>query len=146
MPLRQLRLPGSHRRGCRTGQRLRESGLEAAGSLDIVRLVGEGNSEAVRMVREAGRAVGEVLSGLVNFFNPETVVVGGALAAVHDQLLAGVREAVYRRSNPLATHVLRIEPSGSVRTRPRSALPSWRSSTPCLPPRWTAPSTDATAV
>ncbi|WP_257895340.1 ROK family transcriptional regulator [Streptomyces anulatus] len=97
--------------GAALAQRLRELGLEAAGSLDIVRLVGEGNSEAVRMVREAGRAVGEVLSGLVNFFNPETVVVGGALAAVHDQLLAGVREAVYRRSNPLATHVLRIEPS-----------------------------------
>ncbi|ATL32709.1 transcriptional regulator, ROK family protein [Streptomyces formicae] len=34
------------------------------------------------MVREAGRSVGEVLAGLVNFFNPDTVVVGGALAAV----------------------------------------------------------------
>ncbi|MFJ1958231.1 ROK family protein [Streptomyces microflavus] len=97
--------------GAALAARLRESGLEAAGSLDIVQLVMEGNQEAVRMVREAGRAVGEVLSGLVNFFNPETVVVGGALAAVHDQLLAGVREAVYRRSNPLATHVLQIEPS-----------------------------------
>ncbi|MFB7992580.1 ROK family protein [Streptomyces sp. NPDC056002] len=76
-----------------------------------MRLVKSGNRDAVRMVREAGRAVGEVLAGLVNFFNPDTVVVGGALAAVHDQLLAGVREAVYRRSHPLATHVLRIEPS-----------------------------------
>ncbi|MFD4236639.1 ROK family protein [Streptomyces sp. NPDC058542] len=97
--------------GAALAARLRAAGLEAAGSLDIVQLVMEGNHEAVRMVREAGRSVGEVLSGLVNFFNPETVVVGGALAAVHDQLLAGVREAVYRRSNPLATHVLRIEPS-----------------------------------
>ncbi|MEU6440850.1 ROK family protein [Streptomyces sp. NPDC047046] len=97
--------------GAALADRLGELGLEAAGSLDIVRLIREGNREAVRMVREAGRAVGEVLSGLVNFFNPETVVVGGALAAVHDQLLAGVREAVYRRSNPLATRVLRIEPS-----------------------------------
>ncbi|MFF4244913.1 ROK family protein [Streptomyces sp. NPDC001822] len=97
--------------GAALAERLRGLGLEAGGSLDIVRLVREGNRQAVRAVREAGRAVGEVLSGLVNFFNPETVVVGGALAAVHDQLLAGVREAVYRRSNPLATHVLRIEPS-----------------------------------
>ncbi|MFD7198502.1 ROK family protein [Streptomyces sp. NPDC059893] len=56
-------------------------------------------------------AVGEVLAGLVNFFNPDTVVVGGALTAAHHQPLAGVREAVYRRSHPLATHVLRIEPS-----------------------------------
>ncbi|MEE1768712.1 ROK family transcriptional regulator [Streptomyces sp. JV185] len=86
-------------------------GLDAASGSDVVRLVRSGNRDAVRMVREAGRAVGEVLAGLVNFFNPDTVVMGGALAAVHDQLLAGVREAVYRRSHPLATQLLRIEPS-----------------------------------
>ncbi|MEU3299113.1 ROK family transcriptional regulator [Streptomyces sp. NPDC006678] len=97
--------------GAALAGRLAGLGLEAASGSDVVRLVKSGNREAVRMVREAGRAVGEVLAGLVNFFNPDTVVVGGALAAVHDQLLAGVREAVYRRSHPLATHVLRIEPS-----------------------------------
>ncbi|MER6103286.1 ROK family transcriptional regulator [Streptomyces sp. NPDC001832] len=86
-------------------------GLDATSGSDVVRLVQSGNRDAVRMVREAGRAVGEVLAGLVNFFNPDTVVMGGALAAVHDQLLAGVREAVYRRSHPLATQLLRIEPS-----------------------------------
>ncbi|MFJ5720892.1 ROK family protein [Streptomyces sp. NPDC093149] len=86
-------------------------GLDATSGSDVVRLVRSGNRDAVRMVREAGRAVGEVLAGLVNFFNPDTVVMGGALAAVHDQLLAGVREAVYRRSHPLATQLLRIEPS-----------------------------------
>ncbi|MEV6105193.1 ROK family transcriptional regulator [Streptomyces sp. NPDC051940] len=97
--------------GASLAERLTEAGLPAASGLDVVRLVKDGNREAVRMVREAGRAVGEVLAGLVNFFNPEVVVLGGALAAVHDQLLAGVREAVYRRSHPLATHVLRIEPT-----------------------------------
>ncbi|MFF1394878.1 ROK family protein [Streptomyces sp. NPDC058287] len=97
--------------GAALARELSDLGLDAASSRDVVRLVKSGNRDAVRMVREAGRAVGEVLAGLVNFFNPDTVVVGGALAAVHDQLLAGVREAVYRRSHPLATHVLRIEPS-----------------------------------
>ncbi|WP_055699696.1 ROK family transcriptional regulator [Streptomyces silaceus] len=97
--------------GAALARRLADLGLEASSGSDVVRLVKSGNRDAVRMVREAGRAVGEVLAGLVNFFNPDTVVVGGALAAVHDQLLAGVREAVYRRSHPLATHVLRIEPS-----------------------------------
>ncbi|MCX4673161.1 ROK family transcriptional regulator [Streptomyces sp. NBC_01381] len=97
--------------GAAIARKLSGLGLEAASGSDVVRLVKSGNRDAVRMVREAGRAVGEVLAGLVNFFNPDTVVVGGALAAVHDQLLAGVREAVYRRSHPLATHVLRIEPS-----------------------------------
>ncbi|MEV6752448.1 ROK family transcriptional regulator [Streptomyces sp. NPDC051214] len=97
--------------GAAIARKLSELGLPATSGSDVVRLVKSGNRDAVRMVREAGRAVGEVLAGLVNFFNPDTVVVGGALAAVHDQLLAGVREAVYRRSHPLATHVLRIEPS-----------------------------------
>ncbi|MFF4762255.1 ROK family protein [Streptomyces sp. NPDC001292] len=97
--------------GVALARRLSALGLEAASGLDVVRLVRKGNRDAIRMVREAGRAVGDVLAGLVNFFNPETVVLGGALAAVHEQLLAGVREAVYRRSHPLATHVLRIEPS-----------------------------------
>ncbi|MFJ1916890.1 ROK family protein [Streptomyces sp. NPDC088147] len=97
--------------GAALAARLAGLGLDAASGSDVVRLVASGNRDAVRMVREAGRAVGEVLSGLVNFFNPDTVVLGGALAAVHDQLLAGVREAVYRRSHPLATRVLRIEPS-----------------------------------
>ncbi|MEV7192071.1 ROK family transcriptional regulator [Streptomyces sp. NPDC093510] len=97
--------------GAALARRLSGLGLEATSGSDVVRLVKSGNRDAVRMVREAGRSVGEVLAGLVNFFNPDTVVVGGALAAVHDQLLAGVREAVYRRSHPLATHVLRIEPS-----------------------------------
>ncbi|MDQ8702730.1 ROK family transcriptional regulator [Streptomyces sp. LHD-70] len=97
--------------GAALARRLADLGLDASSGSDVVRLVQSGNRDAVRMVREAGRAVGEVLAGLVNFFNPDAVVLGGALAAVHDQLLAGVREAVYRRSHPLATHVLRIEPS-----------------------------------
>jgi predicted NBD/HSP70 family sugar kinase len=97
--------------GASLAAKLAALGLDATSGSDVVRLVKSGNRDAVRMVREAGRAVGEVLAALVNFFNPDTVVMGGALAAVHDQLLAGVREAVYRRSHPLATQLLRIEPS-----------------------------------
>ncbi|MEO3755411.1 ROK family transcriptional regulator [Streptomyces sp. B6B3] len=82
-----------------------------ASTREVVDRVTSGEQEAVRMVRDAGRAVGEVLSALINFANPEAIVIGGALAAVHRPLLAGVREAVYRRSHPLATRHLLIEPS-----------------------------------
>ena len=41
------------------------------------------------------------------------IVIGGALAAAGEHLLAGVREVVYRRSLPLATQHLRIVPSRS---------------------------------
>ena len=47
----------------------------------------------------------------MNILNPDVIVVGGDLAAAHDQLLAGIREVVYQRSTALATQTLRIEES-----------------------------------
>jgi predicted NBD/HSP70 family sugar kinase len=44
-------------------------------------------------------------------FNPSLIVVGGTVALAGEMLLAGVREAIYRRSLPLATGNLRIVPS-----------------------------------
>ena len=67
-----------------------------------------GDQEAMRMVREGGRLLGEVLASVVNFFNPAVIVIGGDLAQAHEQLLAGVREVVYQRSLPLATRHLRV--------------------------------------
>jgi predicted NBD/HSP70 family sugar kinase len=39
------------------------------------------------------------------------IVIGGDVAQVHEQLLAGVREVTFRRSLPLATGELRTVPS-----------------------------------
>jgi predicted NBD/HSP70 family sugar kinase len=91
--------------------RLAETGLDASHSRDVVRLVRAGDATAVRMVRDAGRTLGEVLAGTVNFFNPAVIVVGGDIAEAHAQLLAGVREGIFSRSLPLATRDLRIVPS-----------------------------------
>jgi predicted NBD/HSP70 family sugar kinase len=91
--------------------RLARSGHDAATSRDVVRLVREGNLDAIRMVRESGRALGQVLAACVNFFNPRTIVVGGDIAEVHEQLLAGLREVIFQRSLPLATRHLHIEHS-----------------------------------
>jgi predicted NBD/HSP70 family sugar kinase len=92
-------------------RRLTEIGLEAADTRDVVRLVRSGDARAVRMVREAGRSLGEVLAGCVNFFNPSVIVVGGDLSEAHEQLLAGVREVTFQRSLPLATQELSTVPS-----------------------------------
>ncbi|MBB5083460.1 ROK family transcriptional regulator [Nonomuraea endophytica] len=121
-----IRVSGHEEAGCRCGnsacleavaggaalaRRLTELGFPAESGADVVRLVQSGNTQALRLVREAGRLIGEVLAGLVNFFNPEVIVIGGALSRVHEHLLAGIRETVYRRSLPLATHHLTIVPS-----------------------------------
>jgi predicted NBD/HSP70 family sugar kinase len=92
-------------------EKLALAGREAATSLDVVRLVRAGDTMAIRLVREAGRCLGEVLASCVNLFNPEAIVIGGALGQAHEPLLAGVREVTIRRSLPLATRHLRIVPS-----------------------------------
>jgi predicted NBD/HSP70 family sugar kinase len=91
--------------------RLTAAGAAAANSRDVVRLVRDGDATAIRMVRDAGRTLGEVLAGTVNFFNPAVIVIGGDIAEAHEQLLAGVREGIFSRSLPLATRDLRIVPS-----------------------------------
>ena len=91
--------------------RLAAAGADAANSRDVVRLVRDGDANAIRMVRDAGRTLGEVLAGTVNFFNPAVIVIGGDIAEAHAQLLAGVREGIFSRSLPLATRDLRIVPS-----------------------------------
>jgi predicted NBD/HSP70 family sugar kinase len=88
--------------------RLTAAGIPAAGSREVVELVGAARPEAVLMVREAGRVLGDVLAGCVNFFNPGAIVVGGDIAEAQDHLLAGVREVIFQRSLPLATRDLTI--------------------------------------
>jgi predicted NBD/HSP70 family sugar kinase len=80
---------------------LAEKGALSASDLAVA--LAEADLGAIELVRTAGAAIGQVLAGLVNFYNPELVIIGGGVAAIGDLLLASIREAVYRRSVPLAT-------------------------------------------
>jgi len=93
-------------------RQLSQEGVEARTSRDVARLAKAGDGLATQLVREAGRNLGEVLAGCVNFFNPEVIVIGGDVAQASQQLLAGVREVIFQRSLPLATEELRVVPSG----------------------------------
>jgi predicted NBD/HSP70 family sugar kinase len=86
----------------------RDQGFEARNSRDVVALARAQHVEIVRLIRESGRMLGDVLAGLVNAFNPRVIVIGGDIAEADEQLFAGVREAVYRRATPLATRRLQI--------------------------------------
>jgi predicted NBD/HSP70 family sugar kinase len=46
---------------------------------------------------------------VVHMYNPAAIVLGGRMARISDDLLAGVRAVVYRRALPLATRSLLIE-------------------------------------
>lgn len=89
-------------------RRLRELGVDAATSGDVVALVRAGDMHAIELVRESGRLIGEALAGAVNLLNPRVIVIGGDLAHAEQHLLPGIRELVYQRSISLATRHLRI--------------------------------------
>ncbi len=78
---------------------------------DVARAAAFGDAVALAMLREAGRRIGLMLASVVNFFNPSLIVIGGGVAQSGDQLLASIRETVYRRSLPLATRELLIQRS-----------------------------------
>jgi predicted NBD/HSP70 family sugar kinase len=86
----------------------RKLGHKASDSREVVALAREHQPDIVKLVRQSGRALGEVLAGLVNAFNPSAIVIGGDMAEAHEQLFAGVREVVYQRATPLATRDLEI--------------------------------------
>lgn len=75
---------------------------------DVADAAAQGDPEAARLVREGGRRVGQVLAGLVSFFDPGMVIVAGGVAGLGHVLLAEIRSTVYRRSLPLATGNLPI--------------------------------------
>ncbi|MCL3818042.1 ROK family transcriptional regulator [Aeromicrobium wangtongii] len=88
--------------------KLRAKGVDVESSQEIVDAVSSGDVAALQAVREAGRDLGSVLATCVNLLNPSVIVIGGKLSEAGEYLLAGVREVVYQRSLPLATHDLRI--------------------------------------
>ncbi len=78
---------------------------------DVARAASFGDAVAMAMLQDAGRRVGSMLASVVNFFNPSLIVIGGGVANSPDQLLAAIRETVYRRSLPLATRDLLVQRS-----------------------------------
>ncbi|GAB3197062.1 ROK family transcriptional regulator [Geodermatophilus arenarius] len=106
----------------RDGRQLAERGgspvlaeaLAARGDLtaaDVTAAAERGDPAARALLARAGRLVGGTLATLVSFYNPGLVVLGGGVVHAGDHVLAVIRESVYRRSLPLATRTLRIEPS-----------------------------------
>ncbi len=67
-----------------------------------------GDIACIQVIRETGRAIGEVSAKLVNFFNPSSIIIGGGVAGFGNLLIASIREAIIRRSPHLATYELNV--------------------------------------
>lgn len=86
-------------------------GTALHGADDLRNCLRAGNGHARRLVRLAAREIGELIAMQVHAFNPASIVLGGSMARISDDLLAGVRAVVFQRALPLATRSLVIENS-----------------------------------
>jgi predicted NBD/HSP70 family sugar kinase len=74
----------------------------------MIEMARDGDPGGRRVIADAGRAVGQVVAGLCNLFNPEMVVVGGDLSAAGELLLDPLRESIDRYALPAATEKLEV--------------------------------------
>ncbi|WP_406637220.1 ROK family protein [Amycolatopsis sp. WGS_07] len=118
-----VRVPAAEDRPCTCGNRgclevvasgaalvgeLRAQGLQLETTAQVMATAEDGHPEATTAVRRAGLRLGEVLATVVNFSNPDEVLLGGALSG-SEAFVAAVRGALYERCLPLATRELRID-------------------------------------
>ena len=76
---------------------------------DISDAAATGDLVAISIIRDSGGMIGSVLAGLVEFFNPELILIGGGVSNIANDLLSTIRQGVLLRANPLSTRDLRIE-------------------------------------
>jgi len=75
---------------------------------DVGAAAREGDALSIEMIRESGQHIGDVLAGLVSFYNPQMIVIGGGVSNLGNLLLSSIRQTVLHRSLPLATRDLQI--------------------------------------
>ena len=89
-------------------RQMNELGIPVRGTADVLALARDADPVATTLVRTAGTYLGQVLSTVVNFFNPDALFLTGAMSS-SEPFLAAVRSRIYEGCHPLVTQRLRIE-------------------------------------
>ena len=103
----------------REGRRAAENGssphlrrlMDNSGSItikDVVTGASFGDPVSFELLMTSAQTIGAILAGMVNFFNPSLICIGGQVADSGEPYLASVRHAIYSRSLPLATSNLKV--------------------------------------
>jgi glucokinase-like ROK family protein len=93
------------------GQRTLLSSMEPAESItarDVASAARRGDLVSQKIIANAGRYLGIAIAGLVNLFNPRTIIVGGGVAQIGDLLLQPIRDTVSRRSLRASARTVKI--------------------------------------
>ena len=89
------------------GRRL-ASGREISGAI-VTEMAHDGDEPSRAVLAEIGRRLGAGLTGIVNTFNPEVVVIGGGAIAAGELLIEPARQVVAERALPPPRAEVRIE-------------------------------------
>jgi glucokinase len=87
---------------------LSEKNIQTLSARDVAEAARCGDLPAQEIVKRSGTYIGIAIAGLINLFNPSTVVIGGGVAQVGDLLTTPIRQAVHERSLRASEHRVRI--------------------------------------
>ena len=65
---------------------------------DIIAAARKDDNLSIELIEEAGEKIGKSVAFLINIFNPETVVIGGNLAAAGDYLMLPLKSSTNKYS------------------------------------------------
>ncbi|MEG0162554.1 MAG: ROK family transcriptional regulator [Mucinivorans sp.] len=65
---------------------------------DIIQAVQNEDMLAIEVIEIVGEALGKAVSGLINIFNPETVILGGSMTDIKDYLMLPMRSGINKYS------------------------------------------------
>jgi predicted NBD/HSP70 family sugar kinase len=75
---------------------------------DVITMAWQGDRGCMRALSDAGRMAGRAIGMICNLLNPESVIIGGALSAAGELLMAPLREAAATASLPLGGTAMSI--------------------------------------
>jgi glucokinase-like ROK family protein len=78
-------------------------------AIDVGKAAAAGDQAANKIIADSGKMIGGVLAGLVNFYNPRAIFIGGGVSKIGNQLLSTIRQATLRRATALSTRSLAID-------------------------------------
>lgn len=76
---------------------------------DIIGAVNHEDVLAIEIVEQVGSNLGKAISGLINMFNPELIVLGGTLAETRDYIMLPIKGAINKYSLTLVSKETNVQ-------------------------------------
>jgi predicted NBD/HSP70 family sugar kinase len=90
---------------------LGRGGTESVTTADILRRGLERDPAALRVVGDAGEAVGRAIGSIANVINPELVLIGGPLVGLGEALLEPIRRGIRHNAIPIIAETTTVRVS-----------------------------------